>query len=138
MRHQASPFSENFVSLDQIYLKKIFLVQKRKFEHHHGLHKIQRIRISLRTKFHLKQTILIFWTKLLPKNHISGQKQKRWTLQSSTNSRIILVTKFHFDQKIFHFWTKFAQKGYFQFEGENLNTTIKFSIFEFVLATISS
>ena len=38
----------------------IYSVQKRKLEHHY---QIQPIRIGLDTKFLLKETIIVFWTK---------------------------------------------------------------------------
>ena len=49
----------NVVFLDKNCPKTAFSVQKRKLEHNH---QIQHIRIGLVTKFHLKQTILHFWT----------------------------------------------------------------------------
>ena len=46
--------------------KKLFPVEKKKSEHHHG---ILHIWISLSTKFQLKQIILSFWTKFPPKRY---------------------------------------------------------------------
>ena len=52
--------------MDQIFPKKVFPVEKRKSEHHHGnLH----IWISLSTKFQLKLIILSFWTKFSQKRY---------------------------------------------------------------------
>ena len=64
----------NFEFLDQICLRKIFMVKNRKSEHHW----IPLIQISLGTKFQLRLTILIFWPDL-PKKGFSGLKQKKWT-----------------------------------------------------------
>ena len=46
--------------------KKVFLVENRKSEHHHG---ILHIWISLGTKFQLKLIILSFWTKFTQKRY---------------------------------------------------------------------
>ena len=53
-----------FLFLEQICSKRVFLVESRKSEHQHW---ILHIRISLVTKFRLKMTILIFWTKIIQK-----------------------------------------------------------------------
>ena len=55
--------------------KKVFLVKNWKSEHHHWIPHVQ---FNLGTKFPLKLTILIFWTKFAQKG-ISSQKQKKWT-----------------------------------------------------------
>ena len=53
-RYQVSSQNRQFWSI------LIFLVQK-KSQHHHCCHRIQHIRFSLCTKFHLKQIILFFF-----------------------------------------------------------------------------
>ena len=40
-------------------------------------YKIQHIRITLHTKFHLKQTVLIFWTKCAQKGHFQSKEGQR-------------------------------------------------------------
>ena len=60
------------------FQKKVYPVQNRKNELHHWAYHIW---ISLRTKSHLKQTI-VFWTKLVQKWRFYP-KQKKWTTPSS-------------------------------------------------------
>ena len=69
-------WTNNIEFLDQIYPRKILKFKNRKSEH---LRWILHIKISLRTKFQLKLTILIF-SPDLPKMRFSGLKQKKWTL----------------------------------------------------------
>ena len=78
-RYQISVQTDNFESLEQIWLKKAFLAQNRKDEHQHSILHIQ---ISLSIKFHFIQ----FWIlgPNLPKKGVSGLKQKKWT--SALNS----------------------------------------------------
>ena len=54
----------NFDFLDQIFPKRVFVVQNGEKKRHDRL---QYIWISLGTKFHLKQTISDFWTKFTQK-----------------------------------------------------------------------
>ena len=66
-------FNSNWqFDLDQIYPKRVFLVQNRKNEHHH---KILHIRIGLGTKFQLRPTILIFWTKFAQKGYFQSKTE---------------------------------------------------------------
>ena len=89
--------------------KKGISGQKQKSAHDHW---ILHTRISLGTKFQIKLTIQIFWTKFA-QNSIFGLKQKSEHHYWILNSRISLCTKFQFKLTILIFWTKFAQKGYF-------------------------
>ena len=59
-RNGVSGIKQKSDFLDEICPKRVFSVQSRKSEQHHW---ILHIRISLGTKFQLKVTILIFWTK---------------------------------------------------------------------------
>ena len=59
--------------LDQICQKRVFLVSSRKSEYYHW---ILYIRISLGTKFQLKVTILIFWTKFAQKGELWSETEK--------------------------------------------------------------
>ena len=52
--------------------KRVFPVQKRKFEHHDW---IQHIRVSVSSKFHLQQTMWCFLEKNTPQKSFSGSKQ---------------------------------------------------------------
>ena len=67
-----------FLAFRNSFQKKVYLVQNRKNELHHWTYHIW---INLRTKSHLKQTI-VFWTKLVQKWHFYP-KQKKWTTSSS-------------------------------------------------------
>ena len=53
--------------------KKIFPVENRKSEHHHG---ILHIWISLGTKFQLKLIILSFWTKFTQKRYFQSKTEQ--------------------------------------------------------------
>ena len=59
--------------MDQIYPKGVFSIENGKSEHHHC---ILHIRISLGTKFQVKLTILIFWTKFEQKEYIQSKTEK--------------------------------------------------------------
>ena len=118
-----------------ICLKRVFPVKNRKSKLHY---RIQHIRISLSTKFHLKLLILIFSTKFAQKR-ISGQKPKKWTSQKQKKSEhhhwilhipIGLAIKFQLKLIILILWTKFAQKGYFRSKTKKANITIEFCIFQ--------
>ena len=75
-----------FIIIRQFYLSGLKLLKKdislsnRTNEHHH---RIQQIWISLGTKFHLKQTILIFGPNLA-KNSIFSPEQKKFTSPSNS------------------------------------------------------
>ena len=75
-----------FIIIRQFYLFGLKLLKKdisllnRTNERHH---RIQQIWINLGTKFHLKQTILIFWPNLA-KNSIFGPEQKKFTSPSNS------------------------------------------------------
>ena len=63
----------NAVFLDKNVPKTTFPVQKQTFEHHH---QIQHIRISPGTKFHIKQAILILWTKFVQKGYFPSKARQ--------------------------------------------------------------
>ena len=63
--------------------KKVFPVKNRKIEQHHWILHIQ---ISLGTKFELKLTILISWTKFAPKAYFQSKSGKMNTPLNSTYS----------------------------------------------------
>ena len=65
--------------MDQICPKRVFPIKNRKSGHHHW---ILHVRISVGTKFQLKLTILIFWTKFCFQNFHS--KTKKWTASSNS------------------------------------------------------
>ena len=97
---------KTFDFLDQIYLKRMFLVENGKVN-------VLNIWISLGTEFHLKLTSLMFWIKSSQKG-ISCLKQKSEHHHWILHIRISLGTKFQLKLTILIFWTKFAQKGFFQ------------------------
>ena len=101
---------------------------KQKREHHHSILHIQ---INLGTKFQLKLTILICWTKFA-KKRVSCLKQKKWTPPLNPAFSNSLSTKFELKLSILIFWIKFVQKGYFQSTTNKMDTTIEFYIFELV------
>ena len=85
--------------------------------------------ISLGTKFQLKLTILIFWTKFAKKG-IFGLKQESERHHWILHIQIRLGTKFQIKLTTLMLWTKFAEKGIFQLKTEKVNITMKFCIFE--------
>ena len=115
--------------MDKICLKGVFSVWNRKREDHHW---ILHTRLSLDTKFQLKQTVLIFWTKFSQKGYFLSKTEKieyhHWVL----HIRISLGTKFQLKQIVVNIGTKFSQKGYFLSKPEKVNTTTEFCIFELV------
>ena len=97
-----------FEILDPICPKWVFWFKNRKSEHHYW---VLHIRISLRTKFHLKLITLSFWTwpNLTKQKGILGVKPKKWVFYI----RISLNTKLHLElTNLLFFFIKFAQKGY--------------------------
>ena len=81
--------------------------QRQKKKHYD---KILYIRISLITKFQLKQEVLIFCNKFTQKGYFRFQTEKNNYHQWIQYIWISLVTNFHLKHTIFHFWTKFAKK----------------------------
>ena len=105
------------------------LVKNTKSEYHH---RILHIRISLGTKFQLKLTVLIFWTKFAQKRVFPIENRKSEQHHGILLIRISLGIKFHLKLTILIFWTKFAQKGQFQSKTKKVNSIIEFCIFELV------
>ena len=112
--------------------KKSTSSQKQKSEQHHW---ILHIRIWLATKFQLKVTILIFWTKFAKKGYF-------WSKTRKANSiffhwiffiGIRLATKISLKLTILIFWTKFStQKGISDGKWEKMNTAFEFCKFELI------
>ena len=71
--HQVSSQTNSFVFSDQIFPEWVFSVQSRNSGNYH---RIQDIRISLDSKFHLKQTILSFWTKFAQTGYSQNKLEK--------------------------------------------------------------
>ena len=69
-RYQISTQTDNVDFLNYIPQKKVFPVENRKSEHHHG---ILHIRISLSTKFQLKLKISSFSTKFTEKGYFKSK-----------------------------------------------------------------
>ena len=148
--------------MDQICIKRTFLVEKDKSVNHHW---IMHFLISLGTKFWLKLKILIFWTKFTQIGHSWSKKaklnittefyiftilnfgtkfaQKRYFRSKTKKSEhhrcilhiwISLGTKFQLKLAILIFWTK--PKKCFQLEAKKVSITIAFCIFEILWAPI--
>ena len=87
-KYQVSAKTDNFDFVDQIYPKRVFPVLNSKCEHHYC---ILRIRINLGTKFQLKLTNLIFWTKFVQKGYFWCKTEKlhfcvrSWSLLTTLN-----------------------------------------------------
>ena len=89
--------------------KKVSPVQNRKSEQRHW---ILHIRISLFTKFQLKLTILIFWTKFVQKGYFQSKTEKVNITIKFCIFKLVQVPNFSLHWQFWFFWTKFAQKGY--------------------------
>ena len=101
---QISAKTNNFDFLEQYSQKRILPIKNRKNKHHHY---ILHIRISISTKFRLKQTILIFWTKFVQKGKIN-------TTIEFHIFRLVWISNFALNKQ---FWiSKFAPKLTFLFE----------------------
>ena len=119
----------------------MFPVQIMTNEHHY---QIQHIRITLSTKFHYKQTVLIFWTRCGQKGHFQSKEWQKGVTTEFSIFRLVqdlsrFITKicldlcwFILNRQFWFFLTTFAPKGYFQSKIENTSITIEFSIFEFL------
>ena len=101
---------KTFDFLDQIYLKRMFLVENGKVN-------VLNIWISLGTEFHLKLTSLMFWIKSSQKG-ISCLKQKSEHHHWILHIRISLGTKFRLNLTTLFCLTRFAQKGSIQSKTE--------------------
>ena len=103
--------------MDQICPKKAFPLEIRKSVHHHW---IPHTRLSLRTKFHFKQTILKFGAKFAQKRHFLPTNGKTKYHHWIVHIYISLSTYFQPKVTILIFWTKFAQKRYLRFKRKKI------------------
>ena len=101
--HQVSSQTNSFVFSDQIFPEWVFSVQSRNSGNYH---RIQDIRIRRDFKFHLKQTILSFWTNRV----FSEQIRKSEHHHRIQHIRIISDAKFQLTQTTF-VWTNLSKKG---------------------------
>ena len=101
-----SLWTNNFEFFDQIG-RMIFMVKNSKSEHHLWILHSQ---ISLGTKYLIKLTILMFWTKFAQKGFLlvwnRKSEHKHWILQD----QISIGNKFQLKLTSLIFCTKFAQK----------------------------
>ena len=98
--------------------KSVSGLKQNKWNHHWILH----FQISLATKFQLKLTSLIFWTKFA-QNGCFWSKRER--LNSATEFCIFeLGPIFQFKLTILIFWIKFAQKGNSSQKQKKWTTTV--------------
>ena len=81
-------------------------------------------RISIGTKFQLKVTILMFWTKCAKKECSQWATKKREYLHWFLHSRISVPTKFWLQLVILTFWSIFSPKGYFILKTKKMNITL--------------
>ena len=95
--------------LDQICPRKIFMVKNRKIEHHHWILLIQ---ISLGTKFQLKLTILIFWTKFAQKGYFQSKTEKVNSTTEFCIFKLVLVPNFSLNWQFWFFWPDLPKKGF--------------------------
>ena len=65
------------------------------------------------TKFQLKLTIVIFWTKFTRKGYLRSKTEKTEQHHWIVHIWIRLATEFHFKLRTLTFWTKFAKNGIF-------------------------
>ena len=100
--------SDNFDFLDQTCPKRLFPLQNRKKWYHHW---ILYIRISLGTKFQLKLTILIFWTKLAQKVYFRFKTEKVNTTFEFWIFELVLVPNFSLNWQIWFFGLNLPKKG---------------------------
>ena len=101
--------------------QKGYFQSKKEIKKENYVNLILYIQISLGTKFHLKQTILIFQNTFIPKGYPRSKGRKSKQRHCILHIRISLGTKFHFKQTILNFGMKFAKKGYFQSRTEKVN-----------------
>ena len=90
------------------------------------------IRIRLDTKFQLKLTTLIFWTKFASKKVFSVENAKSKHHYWILHIQISTGTKFKLRLTILIFLTNITQKGYFWSKTEKVNITIESCIYELV------
>ena len=74
------------------------------------------IRTSLGTRFQLKLTVLIFWTKSAQKVYSRSKAKKVNNTIEFCISELLLVPGFSFKLTTLNFGTKFAQKRYFRWK----------------------
>ena len=108
-----------------VFPKKIFPVQNK----NNNYQQIPHIRVSLGTKFRLKQTISHFLTKFDQKGD-SGLKQKSEHEHQIKHIPTNLSTMLYFQQFQF-FGPNLLKKGYFQSKTEKVSSSPKFNIFQF-------
>ena len=87
--------------------------------------------LGLSTKFQLKLTIFISWSKFTQKWYFRS-KMEKWR---SSKYQDHLNTKFRLKLKILIIWSKFTQKWHFRLKRVKLSITIKFYIFHLVYVT---
>ena len=113
-----------FLFLEQICSKRVFLVESRKSEHQHW---ILHIRISLVTKFRVKMTILIFWTKFIQKGCFRLKMEKVNTIIEFCIRGFVQVP-ISSKTGSFGFLDQICPKRIFLLENWKTNTTNEFYI----------
>ena len=121
----------NFSFKDKLCPKRVVPVKNRKSEQHH---QILHIQISLGTKFHLKLTILIFWTKFAQKGISNLNQKKMNTTIKSCIFKWVYIPNFSLNWQ-FNFFDQICPTKYFQSKTEKVDISNEFCIFESVLVT---
>ena len=131
-------WASNFEFLDSICPKRIFMVKKRKSQHHH--HWIRHIEISLGTKFQLKLTILILLTRFAQKDFFWFKTEKVNTIHFLHNIAYSNWSSVKFQLKLTNFdlLDQISPKRYFQSQTDKVIIIIEFHIFKLVLVPISA
>ena len=94
--------------MDQICPKGVFPVYHRKGEHDRW---VLHIRISLDTKFKLKLTILIFWTKFSQKQCFRSKTEKVNTTNEFYIFELVKITNFSLNCQFWFFGPNLPEKG---------------------------
>ena len=105
--------------------QEILPVKNRKNERHHW---IFHTRISLSTKFQLKLTILIFWTKFTQNWYSESQTEKVNTTIKLCIFWLVWVSNFSSNWQFWCFGRNLPPKRHFQSKMAKVNTTIEFCI----------
>ena len=87
---------------------------------------------SLSTKFQLKLTTLIFWTKFDQKRYFRLKTEKVNHVIEFCIFKLVEVPNFSLSRQLWLFWDIFAPKKYLWHKTEKVNITIKFYIFQLV------
>ena len=106
--YQISVSTDNFDFLDQICPKRVFPIKNKKNKHYHW---ILHVGIRLRTKFQLKVTFLIFWTKFSQKGHFWPKTKKLNITIEFCMFELVYVPNFSLKWEFWCFGQNLPKKG---------------------------